>query len=256
MHHKAMLSESLQTGAGHFSIIYPQSYTGRYFAGTYMTPESIFFIIQKAKEDEERTGNFAKQLATKVSQLHLAVGLHGVDPLSCLFNFAVEYIEMAPRLIECVQACADEAGEMDLFAPFIYHAVGYFTQPSVVFSKYIGLDGLLIKAYLCHRLMEEMYENNKSIRNSDLVDIETTQANLLAHHLIGEPFANELDQAILITVCQLAGTPNYYELDLNPFVIQAKHKAWEWMRIYWQNLLVRNHIKFQFSLKPVPPHRY
>jgi hypothetical protein len=214
-----------------------------------MTPESIFFIIQKAKEDEEKTGSFAKLLQGKVPQLHLVIGLHGIDPLSCLFNFAVEYIEMAPRLIECVQACAREANETTLFEPFIQNAINYFVQPSVTFSKYIGLDGLLIKAYLCHRLMEEMYENNKSIRNSDLVDVETTQANLLAHHLIGEPFANELDQAILITVCQLVGTPSYYELDLDPFVMQAKNKAWEWMRDYWQNLLERNHIRFHFSLR-------
>ena len=48
--------------------------------------------------------------------------------------------------------------------------------------------------------MEEMYDNNKSIRNSNLVDVEVIQANLLAHHLIGEPFANELDQATLITM--------------------------------------------------------
>lgn len=218
-----------------------------------MTPKSIFSLIQKAKEDEEKTGHFATLLRGKVSQLHVVIGLNGADPLSCLYNFAVEYIEMAPRLIECVEACAKQADEMELFAPFIDNAINYFTQPSVVFSKYIGLDGLLIKAYLCHRLMEEMYENNKSIRNSELVDVETTQANLLAHHLIGEPFANELDQAILITVCQLAGTPSYYELDLNPFVLQAKHNAWEWMRAYWQNLLERNHIQFHFSLRASPP---
>lgn len=218
-----------------------------------MTPESIFFLIQKAKEDEQKTGGFAKLLQGKLDELHLTVSLHGLDRLSCLYNFAVEYIEMAPRLIECIEACAKEANEVELFQPFIDTAVNYFTQPSVVFSKYIGLDGLLIKAYLCHRLMEEMYENNKTIRNSELVDIETTQANLLAHHLIGEPFSNELDHSILITVCQIVGTPSYYELDLNPFVLQAKNKAWEWMRAYWQNLLERNHIQFQFSLRTLPP---
>ncbi|ARU54157.1 MAG: hypothetical protein MI864_05210 [Pseudomonadales bacterium] len=214
-----------------------------------MTPDKIIFLIQKAKADEAKTGHFARLMNSKLGELHLIIGLHGDSPQDCLFNFAVEYIEMAPRLIECVEACAREADEQDLFQPFIDTAINYFIQPSVIFSKYVGLDGLLMNAYLCHRLIEEMYENNKSIRNSNLVDVKTTEANLLAHHLIGEPFSNELDQSILITVCQLMGAPSYYELDLNPFVRQVKHKAWNWMRDYWNSLLERNQIRFNFSMR-------
>ncbi|MFE8073295.1 hypothetical protein QQM79_19730 [Marinobacteraceae bacterium S3BR75-40.1] len=212
-----------------------------------MTPETALKIIQQAKRQEAHKGRFHDQMAQKLPQLHVIIGIHDDDPVACLVRFVVEYVEMAPRLIEFVEACAREAGKETLFAPFIEAANGYFTRPSALLIRYDGLDGLLIKAYLCHRLMEEMYENNRSIRNSHLVDIEATQANLLAHHLIGEPFANELDQSILITVRQIAGTPDYYELNLDPFVEQARNAAWDWMREYWQNLLSRNHIQFHFS---------
>jgi len=92
-------------------------------------------------------------------------------------------------------------------------------------------------------------ENNRSFRNSNLMEPEATQANLLVHHLIGEPFANELDQSILITVRQIAGSPGYYDLNLTPFVEQASDAAWQWMREYWLNLLARNGIQFHFSFR-------
>jgi hypothetical protein len=106
-----------------------------------------------------------------------------------------------------------------------------------------------MKAYLCHRLLEEMYENNKSIRNSQLCAVEVTQANLLAHQLIGEPFANELDESMLMTVKQVAGSPKYYDLNLNAFVEKAQHQTWNWLRDHWQTLLSRNHIQFHFSYR-------
>ncbi len=164
--------------------------------------------------------------------------------MSLGLQFAIEYIEMAPRLIECVDACAREAGTAQLFDPFVNAAIGYFTAPSALLVHYDGLDGLLIRAYLCHRLMEDMYENNRSFRRSQLVDLEATRANLLVHELIGEPFANELDDAVAITVRQIAGSPDYYDLNLDPFVARANNAAWDSMRQYWDNLLVRNHIRF------------
>ncbi len=211
-----------------------------------MTPEAVLNIIDQARRQEARSGTFLNLLREKAGNLPATVRVDCEEPATCLFQFAVEYIEMAPRLIEYVDACAEQAGTQALFAPFIEAATRYFTQPSVLLARYDGLDGLLIRAYLCHRLMEEMYENNRSIRTSQLVDVEATQANLLAHHLIGEPFANELDQSITITVLQIAGSPDYYELNLDPFVKQASHAAWGWMRNYWENLLLRNHIHFAF----------
>ncbi|QSP95616.1 hypothetical protein LPB19_04145 [Marinobacter salinisoli] len=209
-----------------------------------MTPQVVLEIIDQARRKEARSGTFLKQLREKAANLPTSIVVDGHQPATCLFQFAVEYIEMAPRLIECVDACAREAGTTALFEPFIETATKYFTQPSVMLLRYDGLDGLLIRAYLCHRLMEEMYENNRSIRSSDLVDVEATRANLLAHELIGEPFANELDDSIALTVMQIAGTPDYYHLNLDPFVQQANHAAWNWMRQYWENLLTRNHIRF------------
>ncbi len=212
-----------------------------------MTPKVVLDIIDQARRQEARSGTFLEQMRERAASLPATIMIEGYQPATCLFQFAIEYIEMAPRLIECVEACAKEAGNAELFAPFVNAAIGYFTQPSVLLVRYDGLDGLLIRAYLCHRLMEEMYENNRSTRASELVDVEATRANLLAHQLIGEPFANELDHSITVTVLQIAGTPDYYELNLAPFVEQTRNAAWDWMKHYWENLLVRNHIRLSLG---------
>jgi len=212
-----------------------------------MTPQAVLEIIDQARRKEARSGAFLRQLKEKSSQLPASIVVEGYRPATCLFQFTVEYIELAPRLIECVDACAREAGKTGLFRPFLEAAIRFFTQPSVLLVKYDGLDGLLIRAYLCHRLLEEMHDNNRSIRAGDLIDPEATRANLLAHQLIGEPFANELDDAITVTVLQIAGTPDYYNLDLDPFIDQVNNQAWDWMRNYWENLLERNHIRFSLG---------
>lgn len=214
-----------------------------------MTPESITQIITQAVEREGASGQFQQGLRARAEALHSLFQVDAPDPAAALHEFAREYVEMTPGVIHCVQICAERAGVEELFQPFIETATGYFAHPSVLLAGYEGLDGLLVKAYQCHRLMEEMYENNRSFRESNLLEPEATQANLLVHHLIGEPFANELDQAILITVRQIIGSGRYYDLDLAPFVTQASDEAWQWMREYWTNLLTRNAIQFRFSFR-------
>jgi hypothetical protein len=212
-----------------------------------MTPEAVLNIIHHARRQEARSGTFLRQLRAKVPELPASIRVRSDRPATRLFQFAVEYIEMAPRLIEYVDACARQAGRRGLVAPLVNTAIRYFTQPSVSLARHDGLDGLLIRAYLCHRLMEEMYDGNYSTRNSCLVDVEATHANLLAHQLIGEPFANELDESIAITAVRIVRSPDYRKLNLGPFVGQLEHSAWDWMREYWENLLVRNHIQFTLN---------
>ena len=223
-------------------------------AAAEMTPQAVLEIIDHARRQEARSGTFFRQMKDTVHRLPSSVMVDCHQPANCLFRFVIEYIEMAPRLIECVEACAMEAGQKSLFQPFIDAATRYFTRPSVLLLKYDGLDGLLIRAYQCHRLMEEMHDNNRSMRAGELIDLEATRANLLAHELIGEPFANELDDAITITVVQLAGTPDFYHLDLEPFIDQVNNRAWDWMRNYWESLLERNHIHFRLGTagQPLP----
>ena len=59
-----------------------------------------------------------------------------------------------------------------------------------------GLEGLLDEAYLAHRLVEEVNDRYIAHFDQPLIPLDTTRANLIAHQLIGEPFANQLDEAV------------------------------------------------------------
>jgi hypothetical protein len=59
-----------------------------------------------------------------------------------------------------------------------------------------GLDGLLDEAYLAHRLVEEVNDLYIKHFGQPLIPADTTVANVIAHQLIGEAFANQLDKAV------------------------------------------------------------
>lgn len=214
-----------------------------------MTIESVLSLIGQARRQEAGRGSFRQQMAQKLDELHLVVGINAPNPVECLVRFVEEYIEMAPRLIECVEATARKSKREELFAPFLDEVLEGFERPSRLLARFDGLDGLLIKAYLCHRLIEEIYESNRSIRNSNLVNTQIIEANLLAHHLIGEPFANELDSSILMTAKRLTSSPSYYELNLTPFAQEFREVKGAWIEDRWDTLLIRNHIAFSFSYR-------
>jgi len=73
----------------------------------------------------------------------------------------------------------------------------------------VGLDCLLDEAYLAHRLVEEV--NDLYIRHfqQPLIPFDTTLANLIAHQLIGETFANQLDEVVHHSVDEMLNDESF-----------------------------------------------
>ena len=65
------------------------------------------------------------------------------------------------------------------------------------------VDALLDEAYLAHRLVEEVNDRYITHLGQPLIPLDTTVANVIAHQLIGEPFANQLDEAVHHAVDEL-----------------------------------------------------
>lgn len=218
-----------------------------------MSLDAVHEIIQQAKASELKTSHTSRWLDQKMATLHRVVALYGNDPVQDLTDFVVDYIELAPHVLECVAISARESQQSKLFAPFIDTSLEYFIHPSVIVLQHTGLDCLLIMAYQSHRLIEELYDHNASLRNSPLCDISATQANLLAHQLIGEPFANEIDEATSLALRSLVNLPDYYHLDLDRYLAISTGAAWSDLNRRWQNLLSDHHIRLCFS-PPDPTH--
>ena len=213
-----------------------------------MSLAAVYEIINQAKASEIKTKHYAGWLVDQLESLHRVISLKGPEPVADLSQFVIDYIELAPHIIECVAECAGKSHTIRLFEPFINLSIKYFVHPSVLVLRHTGLDGLLIRAYQAHRLIEELYENNHSLRNSPICELQATQANLLAHHLIGEPFANEIDQATQITLRQLVSLPDYYHLDLARYLELANSERWQPVNDSLVHLLESHGIELNFML--------
>ncbi|WP_412461070.1 hypothetical protein ACK2SD_00280 [Pseudomonas sp. SC11] len=152
--------------------------------------------IHQAQLYERRTGQLQQRLEQQLPHLHPLIQLPVQDAKGTLARFVSAYIDQVPELLEAAHAVAREAGIESQIKPVLKIAEAYFLQPPSVVGSHTGLDCLLDEAYLAHRLVEEV--NDLYIRHfqQPLIPVDTTVANLIAHQLIGETFANQLDEVV------------------------------------------------------------
>lgn len=152
--------------------------------------------IEHAHQHESRTGQLKQRLQQQLPHLHPSIQLPPQDAQGTLTRFVRAYIDQVPELLEAANAVAREAGIESQIKPVLKIAEAYFLQPPEVMQGHVGLDCLLDEAYLAHRLVEEV--NDLYIRHfqQPLIPVDTTVANLIAHQLIGEDFANQLDEVV------------------------------------------------------------
>ncbi|MFF7707199.1 hypothetical protein [Pseudomonas sp. NPDC007930] len=152
--------------------------------------------IQRAHQHEQATGQLLTHLEGQLAGLHPSIRFSENDPKAALARFVSAYIEQVPDLLDAAAQVAAEAGIEGQVKPVLKIAEEYFFTPPRIMDGHQGLDCLLDEAYLAHRLVEEV--NDLYIRHfsQPLIPLDTTVANLIAHQLIGESFANQLDEVV------------------------------------------------------------
>jgi hypothetical protein len=100
-------------------------------------------------------------------------------------------------------------------------------------AGHVGLDSLLDEAYLAHRLVEEVNDLYIKHFGQPLIPLDMTVANLIAHQLIGEEFANQLDEAVHHAVDEMLNEDSFalesveaYREKLNSPDTGAAWKRW------------------------------
>ena len=161
-----------------------------------MNTAAIRVQISRAQEHEAETGLLAQHLATQLPHLHAAIELPDTDKNAVMSRFVSAYIEQVPDLLDAANAVAQEAGIESQIKPVLKIAEQYFAQPLQLLEGHSGLEGLLDEAYLAHRLVEEVNDLYIKHLGQPLIPLDMTVANLIAHQLIGETFANQLDEAV------------------------------------------------------------
>ncbi len=192
-----------------------------------MSTKRIREAIAQAVISEHQTKHLEKLLCLQIDKLHSAIELPEEDTIDILKDFVIKYIEHVPDMLDAVEGVTTEAGLSSYSQPFIELAKEYFLKPPELISNHSGLDELMAEAYLAHRLIEEINDRFIPKAGIPLVPIDMTCSNLIIHHVIGEPFSNELDDAVHVTAETLMKRESIF--DSEPFQRYAeRHKKAGW----------------------------
>ncbi|NMY52499.1 hypothetical protein [Pseudomonas sp. WS 5011] len=161
-----------------------------------MNIAALHVLIQRAHQHEASTGQLASQMQAHLDQLHPSIRLPNEDTHGVLQRFVSAYIEQVPELLQAAHEVSLEAGIEAQIKPVLKVAEQFFLQPPALMAGHEGLEGLLDEAYLAHRLVEEVNDRYIAHLGAPLIPLDTTVANLITHQLIGEAFANQLDEAV------------------------------------------------------------
>ncbi|WP_321849736.1 hypothetical protein [Pseudomonas paraveronii] len=189
--------------------------------------------ISLAHQHEASTGQLAQQLEKQLPHLHPAISLAEGDRNIVMTRFVTAYVDLVPDLLDAANDVAREAGIESQVKPVLKIAEQFFLQPPAILTGHIGLDGLLDEAYLAHRLVEEVNDLYIKHFGQPLIPADTTVANLIAHQLIGEKFANQLDEAVHHAVDEMLNEDNFalesveaYREQLKSVATEAAWKRW------------------------------
>ncbi|MFN3578876.1 MAG: hypothetical protein ACK4VV_00190 [Pseudomonas sp.] len=159
--------------------------------------------VSKAEQQEQLQTGLRGWLQPRVAVLHPSIAA-GDDVMDSLYRFVSGYIAQVPDMLEAAQSVAERTGTREQMLPVLKVAEAFFLQPPDLPQDHQGMLALLDEAYLAHRLVEEVNDRYIAHGGQALVPLDATRANLIAHQLLGEPFANELDDMVAEAVETLA----------------------------------------------------
>tara|TARA_R110000850_G_scaffold137177_2_gene258341 strand:- start:4057 stop:4713 length:657 start_codon:yes stop_codon:yes gene_type:complete len=204
-------------------------------------------LIDDLSASSEETAALIARLQVRSSTLHNAISLSAdVAPL-LLADFVVRYIEHVPDFIEAIHTITRDANINQQVDPLLKVAVDYFLRPPELVRGSSTLQVLLAEAYLAHRLLEEINDRFISLCGSPLVPMDTTRANIVAHELIGEPFAIELDQAVLFSADILLTEHHFTGAAFDHFFAHHRAHGWSVELSRWPCLAADRSIFVNFS---------
>lgn len=207
-------------------------------------------IITHAREQDKENAQLLDMLESRANQLHEAIKLPGDHAASMLADFVVRYIEQVPNFVEAITSIAKEAGIYDGVEPLLNIACDYFLSPPDIISGHSHLETLLDEAYLAHRLLEEVNDRFIGYCGIPLAPMDMTRANIIAHELIGEPFANELDQAVLFSAELLLNEYGFSGENFQAYIASHKTRGWSEELKRWPCLTDDLAITIEFDEEP------
>jgi hypothetical protein len=214
--------------------------------------DDIRRIIRRAQNHESSTHLLITQLENNSSRLHTSIRLPKENSSQILVRFITRYIQHVPDFIDAIDEVSNQAGITHQTTPLLDIARNYFFQPPTLIQDHKGLNALMDEAYLAHRLIEEINDYIISLCGIPLTPMDMTRANLIIHHLIGEPFANELDNTVRHSVKKVIQHKENFQTDaFNHYIEEHKQRGWQQELTRWPCLAEDLSIALDFSNDPL-----
>lgn len=204
-------------------------------------------LIDSAKQRDNATAQLSQLLSSRTHHLHEAIKLPTAEAEQLLAEFVIRYIAQVPEFIEAICDITKEAGIFEGILPLLNIASDYFLEPPDIIGGHGQLEALLDEAYLAHRLLEEVNDRFIGYCGIPLAPMDMTRANVIAHELIGEPYANELDQAVLFSAELLLNQYSFAGESFKHYIALHKSRGWSQELKRWPCLTEDLAIVLDFS---------
>lgn len=211
-------------------------------------------LIRQAQEQDSASGKLLEFVECRKKHLHAAIKLPEDQAARGLADFVVRYIKHVPDFIDAIRSMAQEAGIAHDVEPLLKIASDYFMSPPSIVDPHSQLEALLDEAYLAHRLLEEVNDRFMAKSGIPLAPMDMTVANVIAHELIGEPFANELDQAVLFSAELLLNEHDFEGTNITNYVSAHRDRGWTEELERWPCLVEDLSISVEFDTENVTRH--
>jgi len=209
-------------------------------------------LIHSAKQQDSASTQLSRLLSVRAHHLHEAIKLPHEEAEQLLSEFVVRYIAQVPEFIEAISDITKEAGIFEGILPLLNIASDYFLTPPDIVGGHGQLEALLDEAYLAHRLLEEVNDRFIGYCGIPLAPMDMTRANVVAHELIGEPYANELDQAVLFSAELLLNQYSFAGESFQHYIALHKSRGWSQELKRWPCLTEDLAIVLDFSNAKAP----
>lgn len=152
--------------------------------------------IEEAERHEQRTHELARLLHARLHHLHHRIQLVTSEPHRYLLDFVSRFVGRAPDLLDALVEIPRNAEEDRVSEAVGAVCLEFFFAPPLLLAGRRGMNSAMAKAYLCHRVIEEVNDCYQLRRSYPLLPLDFTCANLIVHQLIGDAVANLLDEVV------------------------------------------------------------
>ena len=135
-------------------------------------------------------------LGQRFDHLHHSIMVQGHDVPESLALFIERYVGLATDIVATLNNVIHSIGIGGEMAQQAATAQQFLDIPLTIVSRQQELESQMYQAYLAGRFVEELNDVVETQCGNPVIRVDITRSNLLVHHIIGEPFANQLDAAI------------------------------------------------------------